>query len=160
MLPSAIGLRAALECLNEARYGIAWGAIGSAMACYDEALRHAKERVQFDAPIAGHQLVQAKLVEMVSDITKSQLMAYRLGRMKEEGKARFYHVSLAKRDNVHTALRIARSARDILGASGITSEYSVGRHMSNLESVITYEGTHDIHTLIVGSTLTGIDAFR
>lgn len=160
MLPGAKGLRAALECLNEARYGIAWGAIGSAMDCYDAALRHAKERVQFDSPIAGHQLVQAKLVEMVSDITKCQLLAYRLGRMKEEGKARFYHVSLAKRDNVYTALKIARNSRDILGASGITTEYSVGRHMSNLESVITYEGTHDIHTLIVGSTITGIDAFR
>jgi glutaryl-CoA dehydrogenase len=160
VLPGAKGLRAALDCLNEARYGIAWGAIGSAMACYDEALRHAQDRVQFDGPIGGHQLVQAKLVEMVSEITKAQLLAYRLGRLKEEGRARFYHVSLAKRDNVQAALRIAREARDILGASGITYENAVGRHMHNLESVITYEGTHDIHTLIVGAHITGIEAFR
>lgn len=160
MLPGAIGLKAALSCLTEARYGIAWGAIGAAQACFHDALRYAKSRVQFDGPIAGHQIVQQKLVEMTSGITKAQLLALRLGRLKEEGRARFDQVSLAKRDNVRMALEAARVARDILGASGITDEYCPGRHMCNLESVYTYEGTHDIHTLIVGAAITGLDAFR
>jgi glutaryl-CoA dehydrogenase len=159
-LPGAVGLKAPLACLTEARYGIAWGAIGAASACYHEAMRYAKTRVQFDGPIAKHQLVQARLVAMLAEITKAQLLAHRLGRMKEEGKAGFEHVSLAKRDNVRMALQVARDARDLLGASGITDEYPVGRHMANLESVITYEGTHDIHTLIVGAAITGIEAFR
>ncbi len=160
LLPGAIGLKAPLDCLTQARYGIAWGSMGAAMACYHEALRYAKSRVQFDGPIAKHQLVQEKLVEMMAAITKGQLLAYRLGRMKEEGKARFDHVSFAKRDNVRTALSVAREARDILGASGITDEYPVGRHLVNLESVSTYEGTHSIHTLIVGASITGIEAYR
>ena len=160
ILPGAVGLKTALDCLTQARFGIAWGTIGAAMACYHEALRYAKSRIQFDGPIAKHQLVQAKLVEMLNEITKGQLLSYRLGRMKEAGTAKFYHVSLAKRNNVRAALQIAREARDILGASGITSEYPIGRHMANLESVYTYEGTHDIHTLIVGATITGIEAFR
>jgi glutaryl-CoA dehydrogenase len=159
-LPGAIGLKTALDCLTQARFGIAWGAIGSAMACYHEALAHAKSRVQFDGPIAMHQLVQQKLVGMLAGITKGQLLAYRLGRMKDEGKARFDHVSLAKRENVRMALDVAREAREILGASGITDEYPVGRHLANLESVYTYEGTHDIHTLIVGASITGLEAFR
>jgi glutaryl-CoA dehydrogenase len=160
LLPGAIGLKAALACLTQARYGIAWGAIGAAMACYHAALEYARSRVQFDLPIAHHQLVQHKLVEMLSGITKGQLLALRLAQMKEAGTARFDHVSLAKRENVRMALDTARSAREILGASGITDEYPVGRHMANLESVDTYEGTHDIHTLIVGASITGFEAFR
>ena len=159
-LPKADGLKAPLGCLNQARYGIAWGAIGAAMACYDAALNYAKTRIQFDKPIASFQLVQAKLAHMVTEITKSQLLALQLGRLKERGEARFDRVSLAKRNNVAMDLKIARMALDILGANGITSEYPVGRHMNNLESVITYEGTHDIHTLIVGASITGIEAFR
>jgi len=159
MLPGAKGLKGPLGCLNQARYGIAWGAIGAAMACYDEALSYAQSRVQFSKPIAGYQLVQAKLVDMLSEITKGQLLCWRLGRMKEQGKSRPQHVSLAKRNNVHVALHIARTARDILGANGITDEYQCGRHMCNLESVYTYEGTHDIHTLILGQDITGISAF-
>jgi glutaryl-CoA dehydrogenase len=130
------------------------------MACYDEALRYAKERVQFARPIAGYQLVQAKLVEMLSEITKAQLLSLRLGRLKEQERLRPQQVSLAKRNNVHQALHIARMARDILGANGITDEYQCGRHMCNLESVYTYEGTHDIHTLILGQDITGIAAFE
>jgi glutaryl-CoA dehydrogenase len=160
ILPGAIGLKSALSCLTQARYGIAWGAIGAAQACFHDALRYAKTRVQFDGPIAGHQLVQQKLVEMVGAITKAQLLALRLGRLKQEGRARFDQVSLAKRDNVRMALETARAARDLLGAGGITDEYCPGRHMCNLESVSTYEGTHDIHTLIVGAAITGLDAFR
>ena len=160
ILPEAKGLKAPLSCLNEARYGIAWGAAGAAMACYDEALNYAQSRTQFDKPIAGFQLVQHKLVEMVTEITKAQLLCYQLGRLKDEGKAGFNHVSLAKRNNVHQALEIARSARSILAANGITDEYQVIRHLLNLESVYTYEGTHDIHTLIVGENITGISAFR
>ena len=160
LLPGADGLKCPLQCLNQARYGIAWGAIGAAMACYDAALNYAKERIQFGKPIASFQLVQAKLAHMVTEITKAQLLAIQLGRLKERGEARFDRVSLAKRNNVSMALEIARMARDILGANGITSEYPVGRHMNNLESVITYEGTHDIHTLIVGASVTGIEAFR
>ncbi|MFB3908550.1 MAG: acyl-CoA dehydrogenase family protein [Candidatus Eisenbacteria bacterium] len=160
VLPGATGLRAALACLNEARYGIAWGALGAAAACYRAALEHAKTRVQFDGPIAGHQMVQERLVWMLAEITKGQLLAWRLGRLKEEGKARPEQVSLAKRENVRMALAVAREARDLLGAGGITDEFPVGRHMANLESVVTYEGTHNVHTLIVGSAITGIDAFR
>jgi len=160
ILPEAKGLKAPLSCLNEARYGIAWGAAGAAMACYDEALNYAQSRTQFGKPIAGFQLVQQKLVEMVTEITKAQLLCYQLGRLKDDGKAGFHHVSLAKRNNVHQALKIVRSARSILAANGITDEYQVIRHLLNLESVYTYEGTHDIHTLIVGENITGISAFR
>jgi glutaryl-CoA dehydrogenase len=161
LLPGTSGLKNALMCLTQARYGIAWGAIGSAMACYDSALRWSLERRQFsERPIASHQLVQSKLVEMVTEITKGQLLIYQLGRLKESGKYRFDQVSMAKRNNVKIALEIARSARDILGANGILSEYPVFRHMANLESVYTYEGTHDIHTLILGQSITGIPAFE
>ena len=146
-------------CLNQARYGIAWGAVGAAMACYDEALRYSRERVQFKRPIAGYQLVQQKLVDMLEEITKAQLLAWRLGRLKEQGRARAQQVSLAKRNNVRVALEAARVARDLLGANGVTDEYQSGRHMCNLESVKTYEGTHDIHTLILGETITGLSAF-
>jgi glutaryl-CoA dehydrogenase len=160
LLPgSEIGLRAPLSCLTQARYGIAWGAMGSAMACYDEALRYAKDRIQFDRPIAGFQLVQKKLVWMLTEITKGQLLAYRLGQLKEQGRAKHFHVSMAKMNNVEIALKIARLTRDILGAAGICDDYQCGRHMCNLESVYTYEGTHDIHTLIVGAEATGIPAF-
>jgi glutaryl-CoA dehydrogenase len=157
-LPKAQGLGAALACLNQARYGIAWGAIGAAMACYSEALEYAKTRVQFGRPIAGFQLVQRKLVDMLSGITAAQLRALRLGRLKEEGKVRHQQISLAKRDNVAMALEVAREARDILAANGITDEYQVGRHLLNLETVKTYEGTHDIHTLIIGQDITGLSA--
>jgi len=160
ILPGANGLRAPLSCLNEARYGIAWGATGAAMACYDEALNYAKSRTQFDKPIAGFQLTQHKLVEMLSEITKSQLLNQQLGRLKDAGKAKYYHISMAKRNNVHQALKAARNARTILGANGITDEYQTIRHLLNLESVYTYEGTHDIHTLIVGEHITGESAFR
>jgi glutaryl-CoA dehydrogenase len=158
-LPGGSGLGKALGCLNQARAGIAWGAVGAASACYSEALEYAKVRIQFGKPIAGFQLVQAALVEMLSEITKAQLLAYRMGRLKEEGKLRPEQVSLAKRNNVAMALEVAREARDILAANGITDEYQVGRHMANLESVKTYEGTHNIHTLIVGQDVTGIGAF-
>jgi glutaryl-CoA dehydrogenase len=157
-LSGAEGLRAPLACLNQARFGIAWGALGSAMACYCEALEYSKSRIQFGKPIASFQLVQAKLVEMLSEITKGQLLAYRLAQLKDEGKVRPEMVSLAKRNNVAVALETARAARDILAANGITDEYQVGRHMMNLESVKTYEGTHDIHALIIGKDITGIDA--
>ena len=157
-LPEANGLKAALRCLNEARSGIAWGALGAAMACYEEALEYAKERVQFSKPIAGYQLVQKKLVEMVTEITKAQWLAYRMAQMKDNKRLKHYHVSMAKMNNVAMALAIARVARDILGASGITDEYQCGRHMCNLESVFTYEGTHDIHLLIIGKEITGHNA--
>lgn len=160
ILPKAKGLGAPLSCLNEARYGIAWGATGAAMACYDEALHYSKSRIQFDKPIAGFQLTQHKLVEMLSEITKSQLLNQQLGRLKDAGQAKYYHISMAKRNNVHHALEIARSTRTILGANGITDEYQTIRHLLNLESVYTYEGTHDIHTLIVGEYITGESAFR
>ncbi len=153
------GIKGPLSCLNQARYGIAWGAVGAAMACYDEALDYSKTRIQFDKPIASFQLVQAKLAWMLTEITKAQLLNLRLGRMKDTGKMRPQHVSLAKRNNVEIALKIARTARDMLGANGITDEYQVGRHMCNLESVYTYEGTHDIHTLILGHDVTGISAY-
>lgn len=161
LLTQTGGLKSALMCLTQARYGIAWGALGSAMACYDTALRWAQERKQFgDKPIAAHQLVQQKLVFMLDEITKGQLLAYRLGRLKDEGKYRFEQVSMAKRNNVDIALKIARLARDILGANGILSDYPVFRHMANLESVFTYEGTHDIHALILGQSITGVPAFE
>ena len=158
-LPEAQGLKYPLMCLTQARYSIAWGAIGSAMACYDEALRYAQNRVQFARPIAGYQIQQQKLVEMLTEITKMQFLTLHLGRLKDQGKAKFYHISLAKRNNVYWALEIARTARDILGANGIVGEYQAMRHAANLESVKTYEGTHDIHTLIVGQHITGIAAF-
>jgi glutaryl-CoA dehydrogenase len=154
------GLKGPFSCLNHARYGISWGAVGAAMACYDEALNYAKTRIQFDKPIASFQLVQAKLVEMFTNITKDQLLALHLGRMKDQGKATPQHISMAKMNNVSNALKTARVARDILGASGITHEYQCGRHMMNLESVNTYEGTEDIHRLVLGEFITGIPAYR
>lgn len=158
-LPNAKGLRAPLSCLSQARIGVAWGVIGAAIDCYETALAYAKEREQFGRPIAGFQLVQEKLVWMVQEITKAQLLALRLTRMIELGSARPAQISLAKRNNVWMALECARLARDILGAVGITDRYSVIRHMINLESVYTYEGTHDVHTLVVGADVTGLDAF-
>ena len=158
ILPGTSGLKGPLGCLNQARFGIAFGAVGSAMAVYDEAVRYAQKRIQFDRPIARFQLVQNKLVWMVNEITKGQLLAWRLGRLKEMGKLHHSHVSLAKRNNCWMALECCRLARDILGANGITDEYQVMRHMCNLESVITYEGTHDIHALIVGREITGESA--
>ncbi len=160
LLPNKSGLGAPLGCLDSARYGIAWGAIGAAMDCYDTALRYAKERVQFDKPIAGTQLQQKKLAEMITEITKAQLLAWRLGTLKNENRATTAQISMAKRNNVDMALKIAREARQILGGMGITGEYSIMRHMMNLESVITYEGTHDIHLLITGQDITGIPAFK
>jgi len=160
MLPGATGLKAALRCLNQARYGIGWGALGAAMACYDTALRYAQGRTQFDnRPIAGHQLVQQKLVWMITEITKGQLLALQVGRLKDAGRADHSHISMLKRNNVDIALETARLARDILGANGVADEYPVFRHMCNLESVRTYEGTHDIHTLIIGEKITGLSAF-
>ena len=158
ILPNGEGLKLPLSCLSQARYGIAWGAVGAAMACYDAALHYAKSRIQFERPIAGFQLTQAKLVHMITEITKAQLLCLQLGRLKDEGKARFQQISLAKRNNVFHALEIAREARGILGANGILDEYPVMRHAANLESVITYEGTHEMHTLIVGEDITGISA--
>ncbi|MBI5474530.1 MAG: acyl-CoA dehydrogenase family protein [Ignavibacteriae bacterium] len=159
ILPNGEGLKLPLSCLSQARYGIAWGAIGAAMACYDAALNYAKSRIQFDKPIASFQLTQEKLVHMLNEITKAQLLCLQLGRLKDSGKVRFQQVSLAKRNNVYHALQIAREARSILGANGILDEYPVMRHAANLESVITYEGTHEMHTLIVGEDITGIQAF-
>ena len=159
LLPGSTGLRSPLMCLDQARYGIAWGAIGSAMACYDAALNYAKSRIQFDKPIASFQITQEKLVFMISEITKGQLLNLQLGRLKDQGKHKPVQVSMAKRNNVHFALEIARLARTILGANGILDEYPVMRHMANLESVYTYEGTHDIHTLIIGADITGIQAY-
>lgn len=159
LLPGVSGLRGPLSCLTQARFGICYGAVGAAMSCYDEALGYAKDRVQFSRPIAGYQLVQQKLVEMVSEITKAQLLCWRMGRLKEAGKLTAGQISLAKRNNVDTARNIARDARDILGANGVTDDYQCGRHMLNLESVYTYEGTHDIHTLVVGQDVTGLAAF-
>ena len=159
LLPGTTGLKNALSCLTQARYGIAWGAIGAAMACYDEALNYALTRIQFDKPIASFQLIQNKLVYMATEITKGHLLVLQLGRLKDQNKMNFAQVSLSKRNNVYHALEIARLARDILAANGIVSEYQTMRHMCNLESVKTYEGTHDIHTLIIGSHLTGIEAY-
>jgi len=160
LLPNKSGLGAPLGCLDSARYGIAWGAIGAAMDCYDTALRYAKERVQFGKPIAGFQLQQKKLAEMITEITKAQLLAFRLGQLKNEDKATSAQISMAKRNNVDMALKVAREARQILGGMGITGEYSIMRHMMNLESVVTYEGTHDIHLLITGLDITGLNAFK
>ncbi|MDL1894123.1 acyl-CoA dehydrogenase, partial [Sphingobacteriales bacterium CHB3] len=159
ILPNGEGLKLPLSCLSQARYGIAWGAIGAAMACYDSALNYAKTRIQFDKPIASFQLTQEKLVHMLNEITKAQLLCLQLGRLKDSGKVRFQQISFAKRNNVYHALQIAREARSILGANGILDEYPVMRHAANLESVITYEGTHEMHTLIVGEDITGIPAF-
>jgi len=159
-LPLARGLKAPLSCLNQARYGIAWGAVGAAADCYETALRYAQQREQFGRPIASFQLVQNKLVTMLTEITKAQGLVLQLGRLKDAGTNEVPLVSLAKRNNVAMALECARMARDILGAAGITDEFSPGRHMANLESVYTYEGTHDIHALIVGQEITGLAAFR
>ena len=158
ILPGTTGLVSALMCLNSARYGIAWGAVGAAQACYSEALTHAKTRIIYKKPMGRFQMVQHKLVEMLTSISNSQLMAWRLGNLKELGQSHFTQVSMAKRHNVKMALECARTTRDMLGASGITHEYVCGRHMANLESVITYEGTHDIHMLIVGMHVTGLNA--
>lgn len=160
LLPNKSGLGAPLGCLDSARYGISWGAIGAAMDCYDTALRYAKERVQFGKPIAATQLQQKKLAEMITEITKAQLLAFRLGQLKNEGRATTAQISMAKRNNVEMAITIAREARQVLGGMGITGEYSIMRHMMNLESVITYEGTHDIHLLITGADITGHQAFK
>ena len=160
ILPNVQGLKGPLGCLTQARYGIAWGALGAATACFDEALRYSKDRIVFDKPLAGFQIPQKKLADVATDITLGQLLALRLGRLKDEGRMQHFHVSMAKRNNVDLALRAARTLRDMLGANGVTLEYHTGRHMCNLESVITYEGTHDIHTLAIGSELTGIPAFR
>jgi glutaryl-CoA dehydrogenase len=160
ILPKTEGLKNALMCLNQARYGISWGAIGAAMSCYDTALQYSLLRKQFrDTPIASHQLVQEKLAWMIGEISKAQLLALHVGRMKDVGKISFEHISLAKKNNVWMALECARMARDVLGANGITDDYPVMRHMMNLESVKTYEGTHDIHTLIIGQSITGIGAY-
>ncbi|MFN2419810.1 MAG: acyl-CoA dehydrogenase family protein [Gemmatimonadota bacterium] len=159
VLPKSGGLKSPLMCLTQARYGIAWGAVGSAMACYEEAVRYAKERIQFDKPIASFQLVQERLVDMLEGVTLGQILAYRLGRLKDEGKLKHTQVSLAKRHNVMMARKVAASARWTLGANGVHSEYQVMRHMCNMESVFTYEGTHDIHTLALGEDITGIAAF-
>ena len=160
ILPNKDGLGGPLQCLDSARYGIAWGAIGAAMDCYDTALRYSKQRIQFGKPIASFQLQQKKLAEMITEITKAQLLAWRLGVLRNEGKATSAQISMCKRNNVEMALNIARESRQILGAMGITGEYSIMRHMMNLESVITYEGTHDIHLLITGADITGLNAFK
>ncbi|TXD82575.1 acyl-CoA dehydrogenase [Subsaximicrobium wynnwilliamsii] len=160
LLPNKSGLGAPLGCLDSARFGIAWGAIGAAMDCYDTALRYSKERKQFGKPIGQFQLQQKKLAEMITEITKAQLLAYRLGQLKNEGKATSAQISMAKRNNVDMALTVARDARQMLGGMGITGEYSIMRHMMNLESVVTYEGTHDIHLLITGLDITGLSAFK
>jgi glutaryl-CoA dehydrogenase len=159
-LPGAQGLKAPLSCLNEARYGIVWGVLGAAIACYRSALDYAKARVQFDRPIAGYQLTQEKLVNMLTEITKGQLLALQLGRLKDEGKATATQISMAKLNNVREALQIAREARTILGANGISLEYPVMRHMNNLETVLTYEGTSEIHMLAIGEEITGLSAFK
>ncbi len=159
ILPDTDGLKSPLKCLTQARYGVAWGTIGAAMACYDTALKYAQSRIQFDRPIAAYQLTQEKLVYMVTEITKAQLLNYHLAKLKDEQKMKPTHVSMAKRNNVEESLKIARMARSILGANGISDEYPVIRHMLNLETVSTYEGTHEIHTLILGEDITGIAAY-
>ncbi|HJV34500.1 acyl-CoA dehydrogenase family protein [Geomonas sp.] len=159
LLPGAVGLKSALSCLNQARYGIAWGAVGAAMACFDEALAYCRERKVFGKPVAGYQLTQAKLADMLTAITQGQLLSLQLGKLKEAGRLRPQQVSLAKRNNVRMALEVARTARGMLGANGISDEYQTMRHMCNLESVDTYEGTYEVHTLVLGRDLTGIDAF-
>ena len=160
ILPNASGLKAPLMCLNQARYGIAWGVVGSMMAMYDTALNYAKSRIQFNKPIASFQLTQAKLVSMLTEITKAQLLNFRLAQLKDNGKIKHTHISLAKRNNCEIALDIARTAREILGANGILNEYPVMRHANNLESVKTYEGTHEMHTLILGEDITSFSAFE
>lgn len=160
ILPNVKGLKGPLGCLNSARYGISWGAIGAALDCYDSALRYSKERIQFGKPIGGFQLTQKKLAEMITEITKAQVLTWRLGVLKNENRATPSQISMAKRNNVNMALQIAREARQIHGGMGITGEYPIMRHMMNLESVITYEGTHDIHLLITGLDVTGISAFE
>ena len=161
VLPGVVGLKGPLSCLTQARYGIGWGAVGAAMACYVEALEYAKTRIQFDdRPIASHQLVQEKFADMITEITKAQLLALHVGRLKDRGRADFAHISMLKRNNVQIALDVARAARDILGANGVADEYPIFRHMANLESVFTYEGTHNIHTLIIGERVTGIPAYK
>jgi glutaryl-CoA dehydrogenase len=161
MLPQAQGLKAPLSCLTQARFGIGWGALGAAMACYNEALEYAKVRKQFDdKPIAAHQLIQAKFADMITEITKAQLLALQVGRLKDQGRADAAHVSMLKRNNAKIALDVARAARDILGANGVADEYPIFRHMCNLESVFTYEGTHNIQTLIIGERVTGIAAYK
>ena len=160
LLPNIKGLKGPLSCLNSARYGIAWGAIGAALDCYDSALRYSKERIQFGKPIGAFQLQQKKLAEMITEITKAQLLAWRLGVLKNENRATPAQISMAKRNNVYMALNVAREARQIHGGMGITGEYPIMRHMMNLESVITYEGTHDIHLLITGLDITGFNAFQ
>jgi glutaryl-CoA dehydrogenase len=159
LLPGSKGLKKPLMCLSQARYGIAWGALGAAMACFHEAVEYAKERIQFDKPVASFQLTQSKLADMATELSLGQLLALRLGRLKDRNQVDFTQISMAKRNNVHKALVIARTARSILGANGISGEYQSMRHMCNLESVETYEGTYEIHTLIVGQALTGIDAY-
>jgi glutaryl-CoA dehydrogenase len=159
LMPVRSGLGAPLSCLDSARFGIAWGALGAAMDCYDQALRYSKERTQFDVPIGAFQLTQKKLAEMITEITKAQFMTLRVGQLRNEGRATSSMISMIKRNNVEIALDIAREARQIHGGMGITSEYSMMRHMANLESVVTYEGTHDIHLLITGMDVTGISAF-
>jgi len=160
LLHKTDGLKNALMCLNQARYGIAWGVVGAMMACYDTALKYAKTRIQFSKPIAAFQLTQEKLVYMLTEISKAQLLNLQLGRMKDKGTAKHYHISLAKRNNCEKALEVARISREILGANGIIDEYPIMRHSANLESVKTYEGTHEMHTLIVGESITGISAFE
>jgi len=159
LLPKSGGLKSPLMCLTAARYGIAWGAVGAAMACYDEAVSYAKQRVMFDRPIGGTQLQQARLADMLTEITKAQLLCVQLGRLKDEGKSTPQQVSLAKRNNVNMATDVARETRRLLGANGILAEYQAMRHLANLESVYTYEGTHDVHTLILGQEITGLSAF-
>jgi glutaryl-CoA dehydrogenase len=160
LLPGRSGLGAPLSCLDSARYGIAWGAIGAALDCYDVALRYSKERVQFGKPIGAFQIQQKRLAEMITEITKAQLLTFRLGQLRNEGRATSAQISMSKRNNVNMAINIAREARQMLGGMGITNEYPLMRHMCNLESVITYEGTHDIHLLITGMDITGFDAFK
>ncbi|MDF3079349.1 MAG: acyl-CoA dehydrogenase [Sphingobacteriaceae bacterium] len=160
ILPGVKGMKGPLSCLNQARYGIAWGALGAAMDCYDTALRYSKERVQFGRPIGGFQLQQKKLAEMITEITKGQLVVWRLGTLKNENRATPEQISMAKRNSVETALNIAREARQMLGGMGITGEFPIMRHMMNLESVVTYEGTHDVHLLITGMDVTGLNAFK
>ncbi len=160
ILPGVVGLKGPLTCLNSARYGIAWGALGAAMDCYDTAKRYSLERQQFNRPIGGFQLQQKKLAEMLTEITKAQLLVWRLGQLMDQGKATPAQISMAKRNNVEIALNIAREARQMLGGMGITGEYPIMRHMMNLESVVTYEGTHDIHLLILGMEITGLNAFE
>ena len=159
-LPEAKGLKGPLSCLTQARYGIAWGVVGAAMACYSAALHHSQTRVQFDRPIGGFQLIQARLADMVTEITKAQLLNWRLAKLKDAGTMRPQHVSMAKRNNCQMALDVARSARQVLGGNGVLGQYPVMRHMMNLESVVTYEGTHEVHTLVVGQSVTGLNAFQ